>query len=301
MTSRTSLCAIGLLLLAGCQCGGCGEPSAPPAPKTLTAAPPGEPPQPKRVLEAIVLELSGDAQVRRQGSEEWVTLAMGEPIRLGDAVRTGDAGEVSLGFGTAVLHVQQGSQLELQLFEPRRLRAQLQGSAEATAKDGALRLELTGAPGTLAALTNGKAAFRADGLSQVAAALEGKLDLSASGGDTQLLPGQLSLLKDGTRWGDPSSLDARPRLQVRWPERLLTNRSTLSLTGRAGRMTRVLVEGHAAKLTGDGRFEAEVHLRRGRQRIHVVAVDVLGHELTRSRVITMDPDAPTIKAQVHFR
>lgn len=302
MTSRTRTWALGLLLLGGCQCGKPVPHAASVDAGGAVTAAPVPAPQPKQVLEAIVLEISGSAEVLHPGTQDWVSLALGDPVRLGDAIRTADDGEVSLGFGAASLRVQQGSRLDLQLFEPHRLRASLDGRAEAKTPDGSMRIELTGPGGGLASLSSGRAALRSEGLDDAAAAaLEGKLTLSADGKETELQPGELSVLQRGQPWSEGSALARRPVLRVGWPSLLLTNKSELSLEGRSGRMTRVFVQGHVVKTAADGSFEAQVHLHRGKQRIRVVAVDALGNTLTRSRVITLDPDAPTIRAKVHFR
>lgn len=300
MASRSRLWTLTLLFLSACTCSRCSGPPVPDAGPPQVQAPVAPAVAPVR-LKAIVLEISGDAQVLRAGEDEWVRLTLGEPVRPGDSVRTGEDGALSLGFGEARLRVEEGSQLELQLFEAQRVRASLAGRAEASAPGADLTFQISSPGGGVATLASGRAALR-NGLAQAAAAaLEGKLSLSAPGGQVELSPGQYSLLADGQRWGQASPLPARPALRVRWPSRTLTNKAELTLEGRGDGLSRVWVQGRPVATAADGSFEAKVRLRRGRQRVRVVAADVLGHKVTRSRWITLDPDAPTIRAKVQFR
>jgi hypothetical protein len=253
------------------------------------------------VLKAIVLELSGSAEVLHAGEEEWVRLTLGDPVRPGDAVRTGGDGALSHGFGAARLRMEEGSELQLELFEAQRVRARLEGRAEASAPGSGLTLQIADKGGGLATLAFGRAALRSGLAQTAAAALEGKLTLSAPGGQVELSPGQYSLLQEGQGWGQAATLPARPALRVDWPTRALTNQAELTLKGRGGGLSRVWVQGRPVATAADGSFEAKVRLRRGRQRVRVVAADVLGHKVTRARWITLDPDAPTIRAKVQFR
>ncbi|MEA3398838.1 MAG: DUF5667 domain-containing protein [Patescibacteria group bacterium] len=70
--------------------------------KTITAPPP----------EAVVSSLSGKAEIKLAGSENWIGLASGRKLSPGDAIRTGSDGQVAINFfDSSTSRVGPGSEL----------------------------------------------------------------------------------------------------------------------------------------------------------------------------------------------
>jgi hypothetical protein len=60
------------------------------------------------------------------------------------------------------------------------------------------------------------------------------------------------------------------------------------------------VQGKPVAQAEDGSFVTEVPLKRGPQRISIVAIDPLGRRGYDTKVVTMDPDAPSIQGKVEY-
>src|SRR5262249_23158530 len=80
---------------------------------------------------ALVLSVGGVVEVQRGGKGEWLALAVGDPVRAGDQIRTSPDGHLELSFGAARVRVHEGSQVELTVLEPHELRANVTGATEA--------------------------------------------------------------------------------------------------------------------------------------------------------------------------
>jgi hypothetical protein len=307
MASSSRAALAGALLLVACHKPAAPvavAPVAPPAPVVVDAGVPASAATDApvhQVLESIIIKLNGSAQVQRAGSDEWVELKIGDPVRPGDTVRTASDSEVSLGFGTAQLHLHDESSVKLKILGANRVRAEVAGQVEAAAPDASEQVELEGPGGALATVRFGRAMMHAEGGRSAVASLEGKLALESGGSQVDLEEGAFSVAQDGRAPSRGIKAPKRAALEVAWPAQALTNKATLKLQGRAGPWTRVFVQGHAVQPADDGNFTSDVALHRGEQRVRVVAVDVLGHRTAKSMLITLDPDAPNIHAEVRFR
>jgi hypothetical protein len=84
-------------------------------------------------------------------------------------------------------------------------------------------------------------------------------------------------------------------LSVTWPERDETNQKAYPVSGQVEPGARVTVGGQAVRVDEHGRFKANVPLRQGKQRVGVVATDVLGRKKRNDRQVLYDPTAPDVR------
>jgi hypothetical protein len=278
-------------------------PPLPPAPPAVVDA--GAAPSSDAGLAAVPAEqglfgkvgkVTGQVEVQRAG-EGWVELTLGAPIRMGEKVRTAEGGEVELIFGGTILRVAEDSDVELTLLTEQMVKVSLTGSGEAQLKDGEVAFS---AGDAVASAKSGRLSLTFDGQSATAAALEGEAQFSAGGKSVLLKAGQFSTARAGAL-GKPTKLPKAVALLVAWPEQAITNKNELYVRGKASPQARLLVNGKKVQVTGDGRFEARVPLKRGKQNVTVVAIDPAGRKVVRSKAVVMDPDAPSIKAKVEYK
>lgn len=289
---------MGLLLLVL----GCRE-AAQPAP---TVPPPAQPAQDAgaassgaqtALLEspgALVLSLGGVVEVRRVGSDEWSPLTQGDAVELGDQVRTGQDGHLELSFDVAEINLKADSGLELTLLEPREVRATVTGAADGQLPGGELSFF---AGDAVASTRGGRVAISFDGRTAVASAMKGRARVTARGGAVELREGQFSVVKEAGPTGPPLKMPKAVALDVSWPPETETNKPELSIKGRASPLSRVSVAGRRVEVADDGTFVANLTLKRGPQKVLVVAVDAFGRRATRVRQFVMDPEAPSIKGR----
>jgi hypothetical protein len=292
--------ALGAVFLLSC--------SDPPAPPKPVAPPPpvvaavvidaGVAPALVEAGEAgTVAKLVGEAQVQRQGTDEWVSLTLGTPIRVGDRVRTSEGGEVELSLGVVRMRVTEESQIELTLLTPRQVKVDLTGSGEATLSEGEVSFRAGNAE---ASAKSGKLSLTFDGESATAAALEGQATLTSGGKSVDLKSGEFSTVRGGAL-GKATRLPKNVALEVAWPEQEETNRTELVLRGKTNPQARLLVMGKKVNVGADGRWEVTVPLKRGKQTVTAVATDPAGRKVVRSKSVVMDPDAPSIKGKVEYK
>ncbi len=303
MRSRTDLrAAWPLLLAAGCTCAPSPPPPPPPAPPKAAVSPVAsdagpKAPAPER-LSALVLSLGGAVEVLRAGSKEWLALAVGDAVQVGDQVRTAPGGHLELSFGVAQVAVREDSELELTVLTPREVWVSVTGAGEATLPDGKGELSFS-AGDAVASTTGGRLALTFDGATATATALKGSASLTAGGRTVALREGEFATAGQG-RLGKAAKLPKKVSLDVTWPPETETNRAELALRGKASAHARVLVMGRRVETGADGTFQANVALKRGRQTVVVTAVDPLGRKASRSKQFVMDTEAPSIKGAVEY-
>ena len=66
----------------------------------------------------------------------------------------------------------------------------------------------------------------------------------------------------------------------------------------ASPLARVLVDGRKVEIASDGTWASTLTLKRGRQNVTVVVLDAFGRQAKRTKLFTLDPDAPRIKGRV---
>jgi len=270
---------------------GCPE-KAPPtvAPTAKVApAPPAEdagivePPKSER-LPALVLSLGGVVEVRRKGSTDWVALALGDPVQVGDQVRIGADGQLELSFDVAEIKLHEGAELELTLLEPREVRATVEAE-----KPG----------GGVARTRGGRVSFSFDGRTATAGALAGEASLTTGDQTVALKEGEFAATKEAGLT-QPAKIPKTVSLAVFWPPETATNKRTLRIKGRASVRATVAVGGRKVEPAADGSFEGTVELKKGRQMVTVTALDPFGRRVTRARSFLMDPEAIKIKGAVEY-
>jgi hypothetical protein len=258
-----------------------------------------------QILSALVLHLGGSSEVRRAGGDQWVPLAEGQGLRAGDSVRTSADGEIELSFGMGHIHVHEGSEVTLELLTPRIVRVQVTGHADGdiTPSQGEMTLAAAGLDasvdsegGRISVSSNGRGAGSL-------AALEGPALLKAGEKEMRLDPGQLVSSRGASGLSKPARIPKQVALKVTWPQKQETNLKSYPLSGRASPGTRVLVRGPAADIEQrpDGTFIARLTLRNGRQRVTVIAIDLLGRRAADARDLILDMDPPGLHVDMQFQ
>jgi hypothetical protein len=249
----------------------------------------------------VVVELAqaqGDVQVRRGSQKAWGPAQL--PLSLGfeDAVRTGAGGVATLKVGpTGIIEVRERTEVSVLQLLGDRARFRLErGRIGATPGGTAVAIESSGSSAVAEATTGSFALFN-DGRGLVAVVAEaGEVKLTANGGDTVLAAGQ------GARILGSSApvLEAVPRsvlLKVSWPDEKVTRAINVTLRGEADPGAVVAVNGTQTQVSADGRFEAEVPLAPGTNRLSVTSTDRFGRTAAEEETVRVERRAPPVKAQ----
>ena len=251
----------------------------------------------------MVLNFGGTVEVQRAGTDEWVSLKMGDPLRAGDKIRTSADGHLEFAFDVARMKVQESSEVTLKMLDLKMIRAEVTGHAEAEVPEGHGSIALEGRGGNaVASIKGGRFSLYSDGKGTTSVgSLDGIASLASGSRTVSLKSGEFSAAKGGASPSRPAKIPKRVTLRVSWPTETEVNKSIFSLRGKASVLARVIIHGGTVKSDADGSFVAEVTLRRGTHRVSVAAVDPLGRRAADSREMTFDPDAPDIKGQVEYR
>lgn len=299
MRSRSEAVALsGLILFAL----GCPEPTAPPpAPPPVLVVPapvdagPAAAPLSER-LPALVLSLNGAVEIRRAGSTEWVTLTLGDPVLVGDKVRMPADGQLELSFDLAQIRMQEGSELELTLLDPREVRLEVTGTVDVDMPGG--ETSISGG-GHVARTRGGRVSFSYDGHTATAGALSGEASLTSNGQTVSLGEGEFATTRESglTR---PAKMPRTFTLEVAWPPELETNKASILIKGKVSARARVSVGGRRVEPAPDGTFEGKVTLKPGRQTVIVSASDTFGRRTAKAHQYVLDPSALKIKGAVEY-
>ena len=295
-----------VIWVCGAACNPPPAPAPPPSPPPVAPAPTPAPaklaPPRTEIVEAMLLHLDGDATVQRGGSGDFVALKIGDAIRQGDVVRTGEGATLELGVATRRVVLSERSSLSFLILGAKRLRADVAGHVTASNPgEGSLELGAAGSD-AVASTERGKLALIVDGRGRaVATALEGGGRFSGGGSGESLKEGQMSALGRSNLPGRPVSVPRHISLRVSWPPGSATNRPDLALHGTASATARVWVQGQPVDTGLDGTFVTRLTLKRGKQPVTVRALDALGRRATDTRQVLFDPDIPSIQGQVLYR
>lgn len=280
---------------------GCPEAAAPvPPPAPVVVAPAvvdagSAEPQSER-LPALVLNLSGAVEVLRKGSTQWVTLAVGDPVQVGDKVRMAADGQLELSFDVAQIKMHEGSDLELTLLDPKEVRLEVTGTVEVEVPGG--EASISGG-GHVARSRGGRVSFSYDGRTATAGALAGGASLTSNGQTVALGEGEFAMTRDAglTR---AAKMPRTFTLEVAWPPGTETNQPSLSIKGKVSGRARVVVGGRRVEPAADGSFVGKVALRPGRQTVIVSASDSFGRRTAKAHQYVLDPAALKIKGAVEY-
>lgn len=244
----------------------------------------------------MVTRQQGKVELRRARSGAWEPLEVGASVAEEDAVRTGPDSSLELTASQMNLRVFERSDLKIRSLAEGSVRARMSGHVEADVPEGQAELALE-TEGSDAQVTSGggRVMLTSDARGVVAVAVvRGKVKLSAGGRSVEVRQGQVSQVKPGRSPEPPRDAFTRVLLSVNWPEPL-TNREWVDVTGRVEVGSRVVVQGHAARVAPDGSFAVEVPLRVGSQTLEVKVVDVLGREKRAKARVKLDRTAPDVK------
>jgi len=136
-----------------------------------------------------------------------------------------------------------------------------------------------------------------DGKGLVAVVAEaGEVKLTSAGGDTVLAAGQGARVIGSA----PPEREAVPRsvlLKVAWPADKSTRQAAVMLRGEADPGAVVSINGLEMPVGHDGRFEAEVPLAPGANRIAVRTMDRFGRTADEEETLRVDRRPPPVKAR----
>ncbi|HVV16657.1 MAG TPA: FecR domain-containing protein [Polyangia bacterium] len=127
------------------------------------------------------------------------------------------------------------------------------------------------------------------------AALEGRARFSAGGKSLSVPAGSESSSVAGGPPSDPERIPEEVLLDVVWPaEEQRHGADRASVEGHAQASTKVTINGAAASVGPDGRFNAMVPLRVGRNTLDVTAEDVIGRTRRATGTIVRRGPPPTL-------
>ncbi len=241
-----------------------------------------------------VATASGSASVATDAGTFQVTSATGlveagrngawRPIKQGDTLTRADAVRTAAGAG-ATLRLSAGTEVELREKVEIGL-DRLSSGAAVDLRHGKVFARVSGTEGLeinahdTRTANEGPAHFvvMSDDSGRVSvAALSGRARFSAGGRSLSVPAGTESSSIAGGPPSDPERIPEEVLLDVVWPaeeQRHATERA--SVEGHARVSTKVTINGTAASVGPDGRFNAEVPLRVGKNTLDVSAEDVIG-------------------------
>jgi hypothetical protein len=291
--------AAALQALAGCgSCASCGEKPAPVSPPPAPApAAQATPPAPGQV--AVRLSAAqGDVQVRHGVGGAFNPVQLPLPLGLDDSIRTAVGGSATLKVGTdGSIEVRERTEVSVRQLLADRVRFRLErGRIGATPGHTSVAVESSGSNAVAEASTGSFAVFN-DGKGLVAVVADsGEVKLTSSGGDTLLAAGEAARVV-----GDAAPVrEAVPRsvlLKVAWPEEKVTRVASVTLRGEADPGAAVSVNGKETPVAADGRFEAEVPLAPGANRVSVTTMDRFGRTAGAEETLHVDRRPPPVKAK----
>ena len=292
--ARASLAA--LVAAAGCgSCAFCGEK---PKVEKLAPAPAVQAPVAPDPVAVVLSAAQGDVQVRHGAQGLWSAVQVPLPLGLDDSVRTAVGSGATLKVGRdGSIEVRERTEVSVRQLLADRARFRLErGRIGATPGHTAVAIETSGSSAVAQASTGSFAVFN-DGKGLVAVVAEaGEVKLTTGGGDAVLAAGE------GARVVGAAApmREAVPRsvlLKVAWPEQKETRESTLTLRGEADPGAMVSVNGRQAQVGADGRFEADVLLAPGINRVSVTSTDRFGRTAGEEEALRVDRRPPPLKAQ----
>jgi hypothetical protein len=247
------------------------------------------------------MELSvvqGQVEVRHGGV--WQPAQLPQPMGLDDAVRTPVGGAATLKIGRdGFIDVRERTEVSVRQLLSRSVRFRLErGRIGTTPGKGevAVSIESSGSS-AVAEASSGSFAVYNDGKGLVAVVAEaGEVKLTSSGGDTVLAAGQGARVRDDS----PPVPEAVPRsvlLKVAWPAERVTRVGSLTLRGEADPGALVSVNGRDFAVGANGKFETEVPLAPGTNKIAVRSVDRFGRVADDSDTLRVDRRPPPVTAK----
>jgi Glucodextranase, domain B/FecR protein len=278
-------------------------PPAPAVPEPPAVTPPpvadAAPSSPARVASA-----SGSVE-RRPAGGDWVPAQEGDRLAPSDGFRTGaeSAAVLEIGAGTRV-EVTEETGFTVSHLTDTVSGLRLEGGriAARVEKGTGSELRVEVADGDAVAETDeGEFTALSSGHGDLSvAATEGKVRLSARGKSVEVAAGQQSSAAADEAPSEPRAIPSSLFLKVNRPGDRLRKRE-VRLAGATSPGAVVTVNGVPVRVDPSGRFEAEVALREGRNRVLFRAVDPVGREQKQRVPLRVDSKGPGVKSEVRWR
>jgi len=245
-----------------------------------------------------VVEVRGEVTVLRAGTQR--PLRAGERLARADRVTTGPGGR-------ARLRLADGSRVALEegsSFDVGRLTTDVAAFrlgkglvAADVVVDAARTFRLDAPAGTRTETVGGRFEVGGDETGTTVAAQEGNVTVAAGGARVELGAGQQTRVAPGGRPEDPSAIPRTVFLKVRWPGKTVpSDRQIVSGETTPGALVRV--GGHTTRAGANGRWQAEVELGEGENRLTVTArAPGAGSAREESHGITVDTTPPPLEAE----
>jgi hypothetical protein len=278
--------------------------AAPPAPIYNDVPPPvsGQP-DAGPAWQARVAAVHGVVE-RRAPGRDWEPVGEGDVLGLSDGLRTGveSSATLELGAGTRVEVTQETEFTLAQLsatvsglrLEEGRIAARVERQAESE-----LRIEAAGGD-AVAETRDGEFTALSSGHGDLSvAATEGRVRLSARGRSVEVAAGQQSVAAADAPPSEPRAIPPSLFLKVNQPGKLRKREVRLAGTTAPGAI--VTVNGVPVRVDASGRFEAEVSLREGKNRVVFRAVDPIGREEKQRVPLDVDSRGPRVHSEVKWR
>lgn len=239
----------------------------------------------------------GTVEVRRAKRGDWTPARTGDELGTDDAIRTGDEARLEIDYDNIKIRVHERSEFKVKTLSRSSVRGRLRGQADTEVPDGRGVVEIEAEGSDAVARSEGGAfSMTADGQGVVAVGTSsGWASLSAEGESVRIPSGMISLVQGNGKPKQPSQALRNVLLSVTWPEQDETNQKSYPVAGQVATGSRVFVGGQEVRVDERGRFKANVPLRQGKQRIGVVATDVLGRKKRNDRHVLYDPTAPDVR------
>lgn len=295
MTRLLGPCALGFAVALGAACP--EKPPAPGVPDAAVAQAAGEPDAGSHGATAHVGVIIGSVEVRRAEAVNWSPVREGDELGSEDAVRTGDEARLEIDYDNIKIRVHERSELKLKTISKAGVRGRLRGQADTEVPSGKGVVELEAEGSDAVARTEGGAfSMTADGQGVVAVGTSsGWASLSAEGESIQIPAGMISVVPGKGKPKKPAGALRNVLLSVTWPERDETNQKAYPVSGQVEPGARVTIAGQEIRVDEHGRWKASVPLRLGKQRVGVVATDVMGRKKRNDRQVLYDPTAPDVR------
>jgi len=247
-----------------------------------------------RVTEIKLGELTGTVQIRKGATGEWVDAKSGDALEPNDGVRTSD-GSYAMLVGGETWQVKMEPGTEVGIGELRESITKLlleSGMARAFVKGGGRHVfEVRASNSDAVATTDGGVfTIASNGQGTVAIGAEsGEVTFAGGGRVVIVRAGQQAIAKPGVPVSDPVTIPSSLLLKVALPPPNATvNKQKLVLKGTVDPGATLEVQGRIVRVDANGKFEAPVTLKEGKNPLVIRARGVGGVEAKSEGAVELD-------------
>lgn len=257
------------------------------------------PPAPARVA-----TIAGAVERRPPGGD-WVTVTVGDSLSPADGFRTGVESTAVLAIGSSMrVEVTPETEFTVSSLTDTVSGLRLAGGriAARVEKRGRSELRIEVADGDAVAETEaGEFTALTSGRGDLSvAASAGQVRLSARGSTVKVEAGQQSVAGASEPPSPPRAIPSSLFLKVKRPGEKLRRRD-VRLAGTTSPGAIVTVNGVTVPVDSSGRFEADIELAEGRNRVVFRAVDPSGREEKQRVPLEVDSQGPRLKSEVRWQ